>query len=135
MDDNEQKAKDIGWYCMNLVGELKLAQMDLHGKTQNVLRVMLSRLKYGNVLQITQIEIAKLLGMQRSGVGRAIKCLIANNVIKVADKKGNCNMYEFNPEFGFRGDRRHGFFKVQDAKRQVKKEADKVMQPELGELE
>ena len=131
MDDNEQKAKDIGWYCMNLVGELKLAQMKLHGKTHDVLRAMLSRLRYGNILQITQAEIAQLLGMQRSSVARSIKCLIDKSVIKVSSKKGNCNMYEFNPEFGFRGDRRQGFFKVQDAKRQVKREADKMAQPEL----
>ncbi len=97
---------------MYLDGHLLLAKMNLTKQAYQVLYIMLSYVEYSNVIDITQAEIAKVLGIPQSSVCRSIKILLKEKAIRLIGNKGSCNIYEFNPEIGFRGGMTQGQIKA-----------------------
>ena len=54
-------------------------------EAKNVLLFLLGKMEYENQVSVSQIEIARELGMKKQNVSRAIKALIEGGVLKVED--------------------------------------------------
>jgi DNA-binding MarR family transcriptional regulator len=54
-------------------------------EAKNVLLFLLGKIEYENRVGVSQIEIARELGMKKQNVSRAIKALIEEGVLKVED--------------------------------------------------
>jgi predicted transcriptional regulator len=68
-----------------------------------VLFALLERLDFENFINVCQADIAKDLDMDRAGVNRAIKRLIAVEAILEGPKVGINRTYRINPNFGWKG--------------------------------
>lgn len=66
-------------------GFLEIAKMKMGAEAMNVFLFLLSQIEYDNLLIISQIEIARELGMKKQNVSRAIKTLIKNEVLEIRD--------------------------------------------------
>lgn len=91
-----------GWVAMSQQALELLARMkrlDDH----RVMLMLLSRLDFENLIQISQSELAADLSMQRSHVNRAIKHLLEMGAILEGPKIGRSRSYRLNPAFGWKG--------------------------------
>ena len=76
---------------------------DLTGEHYRVLFYLLSRLDFDNYIQITQIDIAEALNMQKTHVSRAIKLLEQKNIILRGPKVGRSNTFRLSTTLGWKG--------------------------------
>lgn len=65
--------------------------------------VLVSSLDYENFISLRQTEIAKVLGMHKQNVGRAMQKLIDLNMVIPGPKVGRTRTFRLNPHFGWRG--------------------------------
>jgi hypothetical protein len=66
-------------------GFLEIAKKKMGAEATNVFLFLLGQIEYDNLLIISQIEIARELGMKKQNVSRAIKTLIKNEVLEIKD--------------------------------------------------
>jgi hypothetical protein len=89
-------------FTMNQAALLSIAQTLNHDQTR-VLLALFAYLDYENFIQVPQIEIAEQLNMHKQHVNRAVKALIANEIILDGPKIGRSKSYRLNPNYGWKG--------------------------------
>lgn len=92
-----------GWLAMAQNGAEILAQSNLSGNDFKVLMKLLSVLDYENLIQVSQVEIARELNMHRQHVQRSIKRLLDLGIVLEGVKIGISRSYRLNPNFGWKG--------------------------------
>ncbi len=74
--------------------------------TRDALRIFINicgRLDFHNWIQVSQLEIAKQIGIDKYRVSKAIKLLITKNIILQGPKLGCSFAYRLNPDYGWKG--------------------------------
>ncbi|MFW5886919.1 MAG: helix-turn-helix transcriptional regulator [Bacteroidota bacterium] len=118
--DNHRLPRNLLYFRGWQLGFEWLAQnKNLTSVDYKLLMLLLSRLTYDNYIQLTQTDMATLLGMQRSQITRSIKKLVNNAIIEKA-QKGRNNYYRLNHELAYKGKNKE-FKKVVDIKNFIKK--------------
>ncbi|MGL5288562.1 MAG: hypothetical protein ACRC9N_03630 [Aeromonas sp.] len=98
----KQKSPFERHFTMNQTALLTIANELNHDQTR-VLMAMLSDLDYENYIQISQVDIANALSMQKSHVSRAIKHLVEFGILEEGPKVGRSKTYILNRQFGWKG--------------------------------
>ena len=70
---------------------------------KNVLFYLYSKLDFENFIQQSQADIAEGLGIKKQQVSRAMKMLIAKQIILERSKVGRSKCYRLNPNYGWKG--------------------------------
>lgn len=85
-------------------GFLEIAKKKMGGEATNVFLFLLGQIEYDNLLIISQIEIARELGMKKQNVSRAIKVLIKNEVLEINDpQRKRRQRFKLNDKFAWKG--------------------------------
>ena len=95
--------QETGWIAMNQQALSFIAQSDLTGNDLKVLFQLLTILDFENLIQVSQAEVALVLGMNKQHVSRSIKNLVELGVIHEGPKIGRSKSYRLDPEFGWKG--------------------------------
>ncbi|WGL94102.1 MarR family transcriptional regulator [Arsenophonus nasoniae] len=98
----KQKSAFERHFTMNQAALLLIAN-ELNHDQMRVLMALLADLDYENYIQVSQMDIAKILKMQKSNVSRAVKNLLEFGVILEGPKIGRSKTYRLNPQFGWKG--------------------------------
>ena len=75
---------------------------ELTGEMKSVLFFLMGNLEFENYITIKQVEIANQLEMQKTNVSRAMRLLVAKNII-LKVKEGTTTGYKLNPTYGWKG--------------------------------
>ena len=75
---------------------------DLSGTDFRVLLAIIGNLGYENILNISQQELEKQLGISQANISKSIKKLISKDYLQVIDKIGRRNIYMVNPNVVFK---------------------------------
>ncbi|MDJ0725432.1 MAG: helix-turn-helix domain-containing protein [Prochloraceae cyanobacterium] len=75
---------------------------DLSGTDFRVLLAIIGNLGYENILNISQQELEKQLGISQANISKSIKKLISKDYLQVIDKIGRRNIYMINPNVVFK---------------------------------
>ena len=70
---------------------------------KNVLFYLYSKLDFENFIQQSQADIAEGLGIKKQQASRAMKMLIAKQIILEGPKVGRSKCYRLNPNYGWKG--------------------------------
>ena len=70
---------------------------------KNVLFYLYSKLDFENFIQQSQADIAEGLGIKKQQVSRAMKMLIAKQIILEGPKSRTIKCYRLNPNYGWKG--------------------------------
>ena len=98
------RQKHLGGFFMAIQeGFTYLAKLNLTQEQTRVLHFLFGKLDFENWLRISQIEIAKELGMKRPNISRAIKKLCEEGIIHKGPKVGTSWTYRLDPNFGWKG--------------------------------
>lgn len=81
---------------------IELAKKKLPSGAKNILLLILGKIDYENELKISQAEIAKLLGMRKQNVSRAITQLVKAGVLQPQDPKRHMRI-RLNNKYAWRG--------------------------------
>jgi DNA-binding MarR family transcriptional regulator len=65
-----------------------------------VLNGLLCHLDYGNIISITQTQLANELEIKQPNIATSIKKLIKKEYILIITQKGRQNIYSLNPHYG-----------------------------------
>ena len=76
-----------------------------------------SRLDFENFIQISQVQLARELGMSAPNFSRAMKRLATLEIIVKGPKVGVSQTYRMNPSVGWKGSARNHFSALQEAKK------------------
>ncbi len=98
----KQKSSFERHFTMNQAALLTIANQLTHEQTR-VLLALLTNLDYENFIQVSQIDIAENLKMNRPNTSRAIKNLLTMEIILQGPKIGRSNTFRLNPNFGWKG--------------------------------
>ena len=79
------------------------SQRDLGNQALRVFVYLNGRLDFENVIQVEQIEIAQVLGMQKQNVHQAIRKLEELGIILRGPKVGRSSSWRLNPNAGWKG--------------------------------
>jgi hypothetical protein len=92
------------WMAMNQDFLLEFAaRKDVHGEVLKVFVYLNGRLDFDNLIQVSQVEIAQALEMDRQNVHRAMKKLEDLGVILRGPKAGRSSSWKLNPNAGWKG--------------------------------
>jgi len=92
------------WVAMNQhFLEEFAARKDVRGEVFRVFIYLNARLDFHNLIQVSQIEIADALGMQKQSVNRAIRKLEELGIILRGPKVGKSSSWRLNPHAGWKG--------------------------------
>jgi predicted transcriptional regulator len=91
-----------GWLAMSQTALDAIAEID-RLEDMRVLMKLLAKLDFDNYIQVSQIDIATALNMDKSQVSRAMKRLIERGIILKGPKIGRSNTYRLNPHYGWKG--------------------------------
>lgn len=91
------------WFAMAQSAAMLFATSNLGLGEFRVMLALFATLDFDNMLLVNQSDIAKLLGMKRQNVQRAIKRLIEMNALLEGPKVGINRSYQLNPNFGWKG--------------------------------
>jgi len=94
-----------GWVAMSQSALDAIAEIE-RLEDLRVLMKLLAKLDFDNYIQISQVEVATALDMDKSQVNRAIKRLIERGIILKGPKIGRSNTYRLNPHYGWKGSAR-----------------------------
>lgn len=75
---------------------------EITGQTLRVWMILLSELEFENYITIKQKEIATRLDMHQPDVSKAMKLLVAKNII-LKVKEGTTTAYKLNSDYGWKG--------------------------------
>ncbi len=92
-----------GWFSMSIDGNKAVLDANLTGAEYRVWNVLMLNVGYGNAINVTQADVAKVLGMHKQHVNKAFRKLVSSDLIRVYKKVGPVNLYQFNPEYLWRG--------------------------------
>lgn len=81
---------------------IELAKKKLPAGAKNILLLILGKIDYENELKLSQAEIAKLLGMRKQNVSRAITQLVKAGVLQPQDPKRHTRI-RLNNRYAWRG--------------------------------
>lgn len=76
---------------------------DLTHDARRVLLYMLSKMEYDNHIRVGQAEIARVLGIDKSRVSRAVKILDTRKVLISPTKIGRSTVYRLDAFYGWKG--------------------------------
>jgi DNA-binding MarR family transcriptional regulator len=76
---------------------------DMTREMFRVLNYLYSKLDFENYILQTQKAVAEELGMNKQNVSRAMRLLIAKQIILESPKVGNVRCYRLNPNYGWKG--------------------------------
>jgi hypothetical protein len=100
---NRQKLKD-DFAMLTGQGLIKLAtDSDLKHDDLKVLMTYLGSIEFENLIQISQREVAEILGMQKQNVSRATIKLLSKNILLEESKAGRSKTYRLNTFYGWKG--------------------------------
>ena len=80
-----------------------LAKQSLPLEQYRVLMFLMCKLDFSNYIRITQTEVARELNMHQPHVSRAIKGLLALDIIAEGPHVGNAKTYRLNPRMAHKG--------------------------------
>ncbi|MEI7841373.1 MAG: winged helix-turn-helix domain-containing protein [Methylococcaceae bacterium] len=103
---------------------------ELTGEMKSVLFFLMGNLEFENYITIKQVEIANQLEMQKTNVSRAMRLLVAKNII-LKVKEGTTTGYKLNPTYGWKGKVEN----MEKAKEQMEKDKIIDFQSARGGLE
>jgi hypothetical protein len=92
-----------GFVVMSQERTEALADSDLDGTTLRVLLKLIGILDMDNLIAINQSEIAVQMKLQRSHFSRAIKKLLAEEILIEGAKLGQHKSYRLNAYYGWKG--------------------------------
>ncbi len=92
-----------GWVAMAQEALFKMATEINSLEDFKVRDALLARLDFENFIQVSQVEIAEMLGMKKQNVNRSIKRLLGLGVLLEGPKIGRSRTYRFNPNYGWKG--------------------------------
>lgn len=76
---------------------------EITSEPRRVLDYMFSKLDFENFIQLSQIEIAKALGMHKSQVSESVKLLTTKKIVLEGPKVGRSKCYRLNNNYGWKG--------------------------------
>ena len=92
-----------GWFAMSQNALRAIREAGLKGRDYEVLFALLEVLDFENLIQVSQVELAAELGMQKPHLSRSIKHLIEVGVLLEGPKIGRSKTFRLNPSFGWKG--------------------------------
>lgn len=85
-------------------GLIKLAvEADLKGEDWKVLAVYLGSMDFENIIEISQKDVAEILGMSKQHVYRSTKKLLEKAILFEDSKKGRSKVYRLSTLYGWKG--------------------------------
>lgn len=84
--------------------QLIAADKEINGYALRVFIALLSELDFQNYICITQSKIAKMIGVARQDVTKAINTLVNKQIIFKQEGIGTTKAYKLNPSIGWKGD-------------------------------
>lgn len=98
-----QKLKD-DFAMLTGQGLIKLAtDSDLKHDDLKVLMTYLGSVEFENLIQISQKDVAEILGMHKQNVSRATIKLLSKNILLEESKVGRSKTYRLNTFYGWKG--------------------------------
>ena len=99
------KRKIVGgaWMATFQDSMLWMAKQGLTGEQWNVFMAMGSKMDYNNYIRISQVDLAKELGIPQPHISRAIKKLLELDFIAQGPRAGLSKTYILNPNIGMKG--------------------------------
>jgi predicted transcriptional regulator len=98
-----QKLKD-DFAMLTGQGLIKLAtDPELKHDDLKVLMTYLGSVKFKNLIQISQRDVAEILGMHKQHVSRATIKLLSKNILLEESKTGRSKIYRLNTFYGWKG--------------------------------
>jgi biotin operon repressor len=91
-----------GFVQMSQAAMLELAQNPVSGEAMRVLMALCAVLDFENFIQLSQADLAKLIGMKRPHVNRAMAELFERGIVIKGMKVGRSLTYRLSPTFGFK---------------------------------
>lgn len=91
-----------GFVQMSQAAMLELAQDPVSGEAMRVLMALCAVLDFENYIQLSQTDLAKLIGMSQPNVNRAMTELVDRGIIIKGAKVGRTLTYRLSPTFGFK---------------------------------
>ena len=91
-----------GFVQMSQEAMMELAINPVSGESMRVLMALCAVLDFENYIQLSQTDLAKLLGMQKQHVNRAMHELCERGILIKGIKVGRCLTYRLSPTFGFK---------------------------------
>lgn len=93
----------LGWLAMGQPALAELALKIRSAEDWRVFATVSAFLDYENDVGISQAEIARHLGMQRSHVSRSFRRLIELGVLVEGERRGRSKSYRLAPAVGWKG--------------------------------
>ncbi len=87
---------------MSQAAMLELAQNPVSGEAMRVLMALCAVLDFENFIQLSQADLAKLIGMKQPHVNRAMAELFERGIVIKGMKVGRSLTYRLSPTFGFK---------------------------------
>ena len=100
---DKHKKLGVGWMATYKHGAEILATLPLTGEQHKVLWALIAKLDFDNYIRVSQADLAKCTGIERTHIARAIKALITNDVIVEGPRAGLHKTYRLNPNIGHKG--------------------------------
>lgn len=91
-----------GFVQMSQAAMLELAQNPVSGEARRVLDALCAVLDFENYIQLSQTDLAKLIGMKQPHVNRGMAELVERGIIIKGSKVGRTLTYRLSPTFGFK---------------------------------
>ncbi len=93
------------WFAMGQDPAIAMAERgrELGRDGFMVFMFLIGSLDYENEIAVSQAEIGSRLGLAKQNVSRAMKRLLAMEVIEEGRKFGSMKSYKLNPSFGWKG--------------------------------
>jgi len=92
-----------GWVAMAQDALSALARAGLGARDYQVLLELLGRLDFENLIMVSQVDLARSLGLLPANVNRSIKRLVQLQVLLEGPRIGVSRTYRLNPGFGWKG--------------------------------
>lgn len=91
-----------GFVQMSQAAMLELAQNPVSGESMRVLMALCAVLDFENFIQVSQKDLADLIGMEKQNVNRAMGELVERGIVIKGTKVGRTFTYRLSPTFGFK---------------------------------
>jgi biotin operon repressor len=92
-----------GWVAMGQGPMAELAKSKLGLQAHRVMWALLARLDFENLINVSQADVARDLGMDRAAVSRAIAQLVDEGAVLAGPTVGRNRTYRLNPHYGWKG--------------------------------
>ena len=121
----KQNNLGVNWVVFYQTALEWLATQNLPNQEYRVLMYLMSKLDFENYLRITQMSVAEALNMKQSAVSRAIRGLLAKDIIITGPQVGTSKTYRLNPRMAYKGKNPKQTIIEYDQLRKMKQESKK----------